>query len=287
LTDPQWEQLKGIVADALDREPARRAAFLDSACGGDVELRRQAEALLEIEDDADSYFEATTQSAAPVPGTDEVSRTIGRYTTRRVIASGGMGTIYEAVQDRPRRQVALKVLRHGAASSTALKRFRHEAEILGRLRHPNIAQIHDAGTFDEGAGVQPYFAMELVKGRPLIAYCEAAELGTHDRLNLFTKVCNAVQYAHYQGVIHRDLKPDNILVDDFGDPKVLDFGVARATDSDIQLTTVKTDIGQLIGTVPYMSPEQVTGDPADVDTRSDVYSLGVVLYELLVPTPYV
>ncbi|MHC4080278.1 MAG: serine/threonine protein kinase [Planctomycetota bacterium] len=281
MTDPQWEQLKGIVADALEREPAQRAAFLDSACGGDVELRHQADALLDIEEEAESYFEATTQSVAPVQKTDGVGRTLGRFTTRRVIASGGMGTIYEALQDHPRRQVALKVLRHGAASSTALRRFRHEAEILGRLRHPNIAQIHDAGTFDDGAGVQPYFAMELVKGRPLIEYCEAAELSTHDRLSLFTKVCNAVQYAHYQGVIHRDLKPDNILVDDFGEPKVLDFGVARATDADIQLTTVKTDIGQLIGTVPYMSPEQVTGDPTDVDTRSDVYSLGVVLYELL------
>ncbi|MHC4427412.1 MAG: protein kinase domain-containing protein [Planctomycetota bacterium] len=281
MTEPQWEQLKGIVADALEREPARRAAFLDSACGGDVELRHQAEALLEIEDDADTYFEVRTQPGAPAQKTDEASKTIGRYTTRRVIATGGMGTIYEAEQDHPSRLVALKVLRHGAASSTALRRFRHEAEILGRLRHPNIAQIHDAGTFDEGAGVQPYFAMELVKGRPLIEYCESTGLGTRDRLRLFTKVCNAVQYAHHQGVIHRDLKPDNILVDDFGEPKVLDFGVARATDSDIQLTTVRTDIGQLIGTVPYMSPEQVTGDPTNVDTRSDVYSLGVVLYELL------
>ncbi|MHC4992522.1 MAG: serine/threonine protein kinase [Planctomycetota bacterium] len=297
MTDPQWDQLKGIVADALEKEPGQRAAFLDSACGGNDKLRHQAEALLEIQDEADAYFEVATQPGAPDPELQEARKTIGRYTTRRVIATGGMGTVYEAEQDHPRRQVALKVLRHGAASSTALRRFRHEAEILGRLRHPNIAQIHDAGTIDasdpedrqnqaghaarRAAGVQPYFAMELVKGRPLIEYCASAGLGTRERLRLFTKVCHAVQYAHQQGVIHRDLKPDNILVDDFGEPKILDFGVARATDSDMQLTTVQTDIGQLIGTVPYMSPEQVTGDPADVDTRSDVYSLGVVLYELL------
>ncbi len=281
VTDAQWEQLKGIVADALEREPAQRAAFLDSACVGDVDLRHEVQALLDIEDETDSYFEVTTQSGAPVRETDGVSRTIGRYTTRRVIASGGMGTVYEAVQDNPKRLVALKVLRHGAASKTALKRFHHEAEILGRLLHPNIAQIHDAGMFDEGGGAQPYFAMELVKGRPLVAYCESKGLATRDRLELFVKICNAVQYAHHKGVIHRDLKPDNILVDDFGEPKVLDFGVARTTDSDIQLTTVHTDISQIIGTVPYMSPEQVTGDPTDLDTRSDVYSLGVVVYELL------
>ncbi|MHC4428712.1 MAG: serine/threonine protein kinase, partial [Planctomycetota bacterium] len=209
------------------------------------------------------------------------ARTIGRYETRRVIAAGGMGTVYEAVQDRPHRAVALKVMRRGATSRQAMKRFKHEAEILGRLRHPHIAQVYDAGTFDDGEGAQPYFAMELVKGRPLIEYCDDRSLETRQRLELFARVCDAVQYAHQQGVIHRDLKPDNVLVDDFGEPKVLDFGVARATGSDIQATTVQTDIGQLIGTVPYMSPEQVTGDPTELDTRTDVYSLGIVLYELL------
>ncbi|MHC4217452.1 MAG: tetratricopeptide repeat protein, partial [Planctomycetota bacterium] len=143
------------------------------------------------------------------------------------------------------------------------------------------AQIYEAGTFDEGHGVQPYFAMELVKGRPLPAYCESSQLGTRQRLALFARICDAVQYAHQQGIIHRDLKPDNVLVDESGEPKILDFGIARATDADIRATTLRTDIGQLIGTVPYMSPEQVTGDPSALDTRSDIYSLGVVLYELL------
>ncbi|MEE8458276.1 MAG: tetratricopeptide repeat protein, partial [Phycisphaerales bacterium] len=177
--------------------------------------------------------------------------------------------------------VALKLLRQGAASRQAMKRFRHETEILGRLKHPNIAQIHDAGTFDSGQGAQPYFAMEFVNGRPLVEYAEEQKLDIRDRLRLFVSVCDALQYAHLKGVIHRDLKPDNILVDNLGEPKILDFGVARVTDADIQVTTLQTDIGQLIGTVPYMSPEQCDGDPTELDIRSDVYSLGVVLYELL------
>jgi tetratricopeptide (TPR) repeat protein len=177
--------------------------------------------------------------------------------------------------------VALKVLQRRAASRQAMKRFQHESEILGRLRHPNIAQIYDAGTFDDGGGAQPYFAMEFVKGRPLLQYCDHHGLDTRARLELFAKVCAAVQYAHHKGVIHRDLKPDNILVDDLSEPRILDFGIAKATDTDLQVTTLQTDIGQLIGTVPYMSPEQVTGDPTEIVTRSDVYSLGVVLYELV------
>jgi non-specific serine/threonine protein kinase/serine/threonine-protein kinase len=287
MMDERSEQARAIFFEALDRPPLERTAFLDQRCGDDDELRADVESLL-VNDQATDEFMATpvvargnrtTGSLPDQPA--ESGRRIGRYEVRGVIASGGMGTVYEAAQDHPHRLVALKVLRHGAASPQALKRFRHEAEILGRLRHPNIAQIHDAGTFDEGQGAQPFFAMELVKGEALIAYADARGLDTRRRLELFVKVCEAVRFAHQKGVIHRDLKPDNILVDDFGEPKILDFGVARATDADIQTTTLRTDIGQLIGTVPYMSPEQVGGDPAELDTRSDVYSLGVVLYELL------
>ncbi|MHC4140528.1 MAG: serine/threonine protein kinase [Planctomycetota bacterium] len=278
------ERAREIFFEAVELPAEQRSALLEDRCGNDESLRAEVESLLAHHQEAGGRMPPPdlvgTASTAPQPTPAPVQQ-IGRYEIRREIASGGMGTVYEAVQDHPHRLVALKVLRHGAASRNAMKRFRHETEILGRLRHPNIAQVYDAGTYDEGRGAQPYFAMELVKGGPLLAYAESSGLGTRARFDLFVKICDAVQYAHQKGVIHRDLKPDNVLVDDRGEPKILDFGVARATDSDIQATTIRTDIGQLIGTVPYMSPEQVTGDPTELDTRSDVYSLGVVLYELM------
>ncbi|MEZ6234683.1 MAG: serine/threonine-protein kinase [Phycisphaerales bacterium] len=210
---------------------------------------------------------------------------IGRFRTLRVLGEGGMGVVYLAEQDNPRRQVALKVIRPGMASPALLRRFEFEALVLARLHHPGIAQIYDAGTADTGAGPQPYFAMELVQGVPLTDYARARRLGTRERLALFAKVCEAVQHAHAKGVIHRDLKPGNILVTDDAQPKILDFGVARATDADVQMTTLHTDIGALVGTLPYMSPEQVAGQTDALDVRSDVYALGVVLYELLAERP--
>ena len=191
-----------------------------------------------------------------------------------------MGAVYEAEQDNPKRTVALKVIKAGLASGELLQRFRHEAHVLGRLQHPGIAQIHEAGTFETDSGLQPYFAMERIQGDELDIYCQRHELGTRQRLELIARIADAVQHAHQRGVIHRDLKPGNILVDVHGQPKILDFGIARATDSDIQ-ATMQTDIGQLVGTLPYMSPEQTAGDSDELDTRSDVYSLGVIAYELL------
>ncbi len=206
---------------------------------------------------------------------------IGRYKVVRVLGEGGMGTVFLAEQDKPTRLVALKIIRPGVASANLLRRFEHEAQVLGKLQHPGIAQIYEAGTADTGEGAQPYFVMEYVRGRSLLEYAQASQLRTRQRLELLAKICDAVQHAHQKGIIHRDLKPDNILVPEDGQPKILDFGVARATDADIQVTTIQTDVGQLVGTIPYMSPEQAGGDVTELDTRSDVYALGVLGYELL------
>ena len=205
---------------------------------------------------------------------------IGRYTVRRVIASGGMGTVLEAIQDEPRRPVALKIMKAGLDSTEALRRFQAEAQLLARLRHPGIAQVYEAGTHDDGAGPMPFFAMEYIpNGKPITEYASGHRLGLRERLALFARACDAVHHGHQRGIIHRDLKPSNVLVDSDGNPKVIDFGVARTTDSNLGL--FQTQVGQLIGSVAYMSPEQFEADPRDLDTRSDVYALGVVLYELI------
>ncbi len=207
---------------------------------------------------------------------------IGHYALKRVIAAGGMGVVYEAVQEHPRRTVALKIMKQGIASRSALRRFEYESQILARLRHPGIAQVYEAGMHDDGTGGVPFFAMEYIAGaKDLVEYCMGREMGTRDKLELFARVCDAVHHGHQKGIIHRDLKPANILVDSTGQPKIIDFGVARATDSDQAVTTLQTDVGQLVGTVQYMSPEQIDADPHDIDTRSDVYALGVVLYKTL------
>jgi tetratricopeptide (TPR) repeat protein len=213
--------------------------------------------------------------AAGVPGR------LGAYTILGVLGEGGMGVVYRAEQDRPRRPVALKVIRPDTLSPERLRRFEAEVEVLGRLQHPGIARIYEAGTTDAGRGPQPFFAMELVEGLTLHRHADDKGLGVRDRLRLLARVCEAVQHAHHKGVIHRDLKPGNILVDAHGQPKVLDFGVARVTDDMAGADGPQTQVGQLVGTIPYMSPEQASGDPDAVDTRSDVYALGVIGYELL------
>lgn len=205
---------------------------------------------------------------------------IGSYRIIRLLGEGGMGSVFEAEQEQPRRTVALKVIRPGLLTAQMLQRFDRESHALARLQHPGIARIYEAGTADYGWGSQPYFAMEFIDGVALDSYADLHQLDARQRLGLMIQVCEAVDHAHRRGVIHRDLKPGNILVDEIGQPKILDFGLARVTDSDIRATR-QTDIGQLLGTLAYMSPEQVLADPLAVDTRSDVYALGVILYELL------
>jgi WD40 repeat protein/predicted Ser/Thr protein kinase len=205
---------------------------------------------------------------------------IGRYRILRLIGQGGMGTVYEAEQAHPQRIVALKIISPGMATPELLRRFDQESHALGRLQHPGIAQIYEAGTAETGFGPQPYFAMEFIQGKPLTDYAREHRLNARQRLDIMARVAEAAHHAHQRGLIHRDLKPANILVDATGQPKILDFGVARATDSDAQATQA-TDLGRLVGTLAYMSPEQLLADPLELDTRSDVYALGVILYELL------
>jgi tetratricopeptide (TPR) repeat protein len=229
-------------------------------------------------------------AASQEPGTPSHPPGIGPYRIIRLLGEGGMGAVYEAEQEEPRRVVALKVIKLGLATPDRLRRFRQESRALARLQHQGIAQIYEFNTADTGFGQQPYLAMEFIRGLPLKQYAEVRQLNTRQKLALMVKICDAVHHAHQRGLIHRDLKPGNILVDEAGQPKILDFGVARITSAyanepDVQeegaLPTMQTNVGQIIGTLAYMSPEQVLGDPLEVDTRSDVYSLGVILYELL------
>jgi serine/threonine protein kinase/Tfp pilus assembly protein PilF len=206
---------------------------------------------------------------------------IGAYKILGVIGEGGMGVVYLAEQQRPRRQVALKVIRPGLATPAMLRRFEYESDVLGRLDHPGIARIYEAGIAETGLGPQPYFAMELVHGRLLHDYVSHANPSTSSRLQLLIQISQAVHHAHTKGVIHRDLKPSNILVTESGGAKILDFGVARAIESDVRSTTLATESGQLVGTLPYMAPEQAAGKVHELDTSSDVYALGVIAYELL------
>lgn len=222
-----------------------------------------------------------SQRVDPLLGVD-----LGGVKIVRLIGEGGMGRVYEAQQARPSRTVAVKVIRQGITSEKTMRRFEREAEFLGKLQHPGIAQIFVVGTYSSDFGDVPFYVMEhLANAKPLTNYAHEQGLELHERVRLFKLVCEAVAHGHDRGIVHRDLKPGNILVDANGSPKVIDFGVARSTDSNLTLESMKTDTGQLIGTVQYMSPEQFGPDPDDLDGRADVYSLGVVLYELLSGSP--
>jgi non-specific serine/threonine protein kinase/serine/threonine-protein kinase len=278
MNEAVHNRIETILLGALERVGDERARFLESTCGTDVALRSRVLELIDAHDGAPGILDPVVpQSADRMIGCQ-----VGRYSIKSVIGTGGMGAVYLAVQESPHRKVALKIMNRGIASRSALRRFEFESQILGRLRHPNVAHVYEAGTHDDGEGGVPYFAMEYVpNAKTLIDYARAKKLGTHERLGLFADVCDAIHHGHQKGIIHRDIKPGNILVDSSGEPRIIDFGVARGTDSDMAVTTLQTDVGQLIGTLQYMSPEQCEAEPDDLDTRSDVYALGVVLYELL------
>ncbi|MEM7754156.1 MAG: serine/threonine-protein kinase [Planctomycetota bacterium] len=294
MRDPGHHALAEAFARLMDAHPDERAALLIEIRQASPEVGARVGRLVDLalaatqtghplaNDAIDQRREALENDGGS--SFREPRSAVAGYTIERLLGEGGMGSVYLATQERPARQVALKLVKSEFSSDRALRRFELEAETLGRLRHPGIAQIFEAG-LHEG---RPFFAMEYVEGLTLTEYAEAKKLGMRERLKLIAQVAAAVQHAHQQGVIHRDLKPGNIMVTeveaDHGrvpQPKVLDFGVAKVTESDIRATTLQTDIGQLVGTVPYMSPEQAGGDPKAVDTRSDVYALGVVAFELL------
>ena len=271
----RWEKVAGLFHSVCEQPSEERQAFLAAVCP-DEELRREVESLLSQDFSISGPLERIAQQAVE----PRLPVWIGRYRIRALVGEGGMGAVYEAEQESPRRTVAVKVVRSAWAAPELLRRFAHESEALGRLQHPGIARIYEAGAAETDLGPQPYFAMEFVRGLPLLEYARQRGLPTRPRVQLMIKICEAVDHAHLRGIIHRDLKPGNILVDETGQPKILDFGVARVTDPGAN-TTRQTNIGEVVGTLAYMSPEQILADPQQLDARSDVYSLGVLLYELV------
>ena len=283
---------KEIFSEALEQPSTEaREAYLLSACGEDSALRRQIDALLKVHQSAEGFLphkDSSETELEPAPLSEGSGSVIGHYKLLEKLGEGGFGAVWAADQKEPvRRRVALKIIKLGMDTQQVVARFGAERQALALMDHPNIAKVLDAGATDTG---RPYFVMELVKGVPLTQYCDQEKFDPKDRIDLFIKVCHAIQHAHQKGIIHRDIKPSNIMVtlhDGVPVPKVIDFGIAKATQQDLTEQTIYTQYSQFIGTPAYMSPEQAEMSGLDIDTRSDIYSLGVLLYELLTgSTPF-
>jgi non-specific serine/threonine protein kinase/serine/threonine-protein kinase len=291
--------IESIYHGVLAKEPGERSSYLESACAGDPALRTAVESLLAFADntlpnplhqvDIAKVWGEIAEMTVPEELGERVDdwvksgTTIGPYRILRLLGEGGMGAVYEAEQEQPvRRRVAVKLIKIGMDTREVVARFESERQALALMDHPAIAKVFDAGSTPQG---RPYFVMEYVTGIPITQYCDQHKLTTRERLDLFIRVCEGVQHAHQKAIIHRDLKPSNILVGEVDGkpmPRIIDFGVAKATSERLTAETLFTRVGAIIGTPGYMSPEQAESTGMDVDTRTDVYSLGVVLYELLV-----
>lgn len=297
MVSQDMRNIREIFHEAREIEdPRERAEYLDRACARNPELRPRVEALLDAEARTTGLLDGP---AIALPGREDESRepgsadsretlaessgtVIGPYKLLQKIGEGGFGVVYMAEQTEPvKRRVALKLIKVGMDTKALIARFEAERQALALMEHPNIARVLDAGSTESG---RPYFVMELVKGIPITEFCDEAGYDTRRRLELFLSVCSGLQHAHQKGIIHRDLKPSNILVtlrDDQPVAKIIDFGIAKALERRLTEKTLFTAFGQMMGTPAYMSPEQAVMSELDVDTRSDVYSLGVLLYELL------
>ncbi|MEO0652739.1 MAG: serine/threonine-protein kinase, partial [Planctomycetota bacterium] len=281
------ERVLEVFEEALERDPGQRRAFIEQEAGADESLRERVLEMLERDEQPDQRLDdlALSDRRAVLEGLlghehhARIPETIGAFRVLRRLGRGGMGDVFEVEQRSPRRRVALKLLRHGHQPGEQRRRFRRESELLARLDHPSIAKIHEVGETATGDGAMPFFVMELVDGADLRRWSEGR--ARRELLGAFVRICEAVDHAHQAGVVHRDLKPENVLVGADGIPKVLDFGVARVVDARLELTTMRTEAGQLIGTLAYMAPEQARGDTDAIDARTDVYALGVMLFELL------
>jgi eukaryotic-like serine/threonine-protein kinase len=284
MTPEEWQKIKSVLATALELDPPARVNYLDSACTGQASLRSEIESLLQSHDEDSAFLEAPAGVDAAnlevlTTSTTFVGRRLGPYELLEQIGEGGMGAVYRAARADGLydKQVAIKLIRSGLSSDFFVARFRNERQILAGLEHPHIARLLDGGVTKEGL---PYLVLEFVAGMPIDEYCARHGLSIADRLKLFRTVCSAVQYAHQNLVVHRDLKPGNILVTEDGVPKLLDFGVAKILDPEQEGTAGDRTLTVMrIMTPDFASPEQVRGNP--ITTASDVYSLGVILYLLL------